>query len=92
MTAAMLKRPRSVSCPAMSFACRVWLTQAENRYQPKRSRSSPGVATQDVEMHEEMQIDQPLVRRRMLGSRGRSQRRTYTFGFRSVSMEDVGQQ
>ena len=34
----------------------------------------------DVEMDEEMQIDQAP-----------SHRRTYTFGYRSVSMEDVGQ-
>ena len=80
VTAAMLKRPRSVSQPAMSFACRVWLTQAGNRYQPKRGRSCPPLPEQDSEV-DDMQIDPPL------------HRRTYTFAYRSVSMEDVdGQQ
>ena len=78
--AAMQKHTRSVSCQAMSFACRVWLAQTPNRYQPKRSCSSPSLAIHDAEMVEAMQVGQPPVHFR-----------TFTFGNRPVSMEDVGQ-
>ena len=75
---AMVKRPSSV--PAMSPACRVWLAQTPNRYQPKRSRSLPSLAIHDdAEMVEEMQVDQPPVHFR-----------TFTVGNRPVSWRMLG--
>ena len=83
------KRPRSASA-SMSMACRVWLLLGPQRYQPqlKRARSCPPAATWSRPPATTWSPSFGF-RKRVINPPTTCRPRTYSFGRRSVSVDDL---